>query len=386
MSNARILIVDDETPTRELCSDILDEEGYETHKVAGAREALHELTLNPYHIVLSDIQMPEMDGVALLKEIRKTHPDVEVILMTAYAGLPSAIEAVRHEAYDYLPKPLTRDGLLNTIRRCYEKIELRRKLKESQNKLIEQEKLAAVGAVSAWLSHRMRNSLSVILMCAHYLQQKAVPAASGDLKEVIDAILAKVKNLEHITSDLITYSRRYDIQKTPQNMNVILDETLQSLNSQFQLQKLTVVKKYDPKLPEIPADPHVMHEAFENVFINIFQAVGKQENQTVTIKSEVVRDYLAKPPADPFGVLNLAKDQKPVAAVSLSISNTGSVISEENRGKIFTPFFTTKEDGSGLGLAIVKKIVEDHGGEIFAESSEEGEPNTTTIRIVFPLS
>src|SRR3989338_5090596 len=182
MNPARILVVDDETPTRELCFDILSEEGYETQVTAGAKEALLALSQKQFQIVLSDIQMPEMDGVALLKEVRSLHPDVEVILMTAYAGLPSAIEAVRHGAYDYLPKPLSREYLLNSVRRCLEKIELRKKLIESQAKLVEQEKLAAVGSVSAWLSHRMRNSLSVILMCAHYLQQKAVPTASDDLK------------------------------------------------------------------------------------------------------------------------------------------------------------------------------------------------------------
>jgi len=178
MNAGSILVVDDESSTRELCADILSEEGYTVLQAPGAMEALLALSQKPFQVVLSDIQMPGMDGVALLKEIHKTRPEMEVILMTAFAGLPTAVEAVRHGAYDYLSKPLSREALLNSIRRALDKVELRRKLKESQGKLMEQEKLAAVGAVAAWLSHRMRNSLSVVLMCAHYLEQKAAPSSS----------------------------------------------------------------------------------------------------------------------------------------------------------------------------------------------------------------
>ena len=362
MTPGSILIVDDESHTRELCDDILSEEGYQTQKVGSAKEAILVLAQKPFQLVLSDIQMPEMDGVALLKEVRKHHPDVEVILMTAYAGLPTAIEAVRNGAYDYLPKPLAREGLLNSVRRCLEKIDLRQKLRESQARLVEQEKLAAIGSVSAWLSHRMRNSLSVILMCAHYLQQKAVPSVSDELKEVINAILDKVRTLEHITSDLITYSRRYDMQKSPGSLNTVLEEAVKSLQTQIQMQNLKVIRQLDSKLPDISLDPHLMQEVIENVLMNALQALQNQENQSVTLKTE-----------------------RTAAGVSVAITNTGSVIAAEHREKIFAPFFTTKDNGSGLGLAIAKKVVEEHGGEISAECVDENDKKATISRMVFPL-
>src|SRR3989344_5887313 len=242
MTSGAILIVDDDPTMLSLCEDILEEKGYETRKASGSEQALIELSHKHFHIVLSDIQMPGMDGMELLREIRKTRPDTEVILMTAHAGLPTAIEAVRNGAYDYLAKPFTQENLINSVRRCVEKSELNRKLKESQARLVEQEKLAAVGAVSAWLAHRMRNSLSVILMCAHYLDQKAAPSASDDLKEVTGAILDKVRTLEFITSDLITYSRPYDLQKTQGSLNSVLEEAVESLEAQIRLQKLYVIR------------------------------------------------------------------------------------------------------------------------------------------------
>lgn len=365
MTLGTILVVDDDPSTLNICEDILEDAGYEIRKASGSKEALIELSQKPFHIVLSDIQMPGMDGLGLLKEIRRTCPDTEVILMTAHAGLPTAIEAVRNGAYDYLTKPFARENLINAVRRCVEKSELNRKLKESQARLVEQEKLAAVGSVSAWLAHRMRNSLSVILMCAHYLDQKAAPSASDDLKEVIRAILEKVRTLEFITSDLITYSRPYDLQKTKGSLNSVLEEAAKSLEVQIRLQKLDVIFRLDPGLPSISLDPQLLHEVFENLLMNVLQAVKGQENQSVTLKTEALN-----------GVEN---------AEAVSITNTGSFIALPDRDKIFKPFFTTKENGSGLGLAIAKKVVEEHGGKISVESADEGGVKTTTFKMLFPI-
>ncbi|MBI4218462.1 MAG: response regulator, partial [Elusimicrobia bacterium] len=126
-----VLVVDDELHTREICADFLSESDFDVDAVGSGREALEFLSRKSFHILLSDIQMPEMDGVVLLKEAKKLHPELEVILMTAYGGLPSAIEAIRFGAYDYLTKPFTREFLVNRIHKCLEKTELQRKLKES---------------------------------------------------------------------------------------------------------------------------------------------------------------------------------------------------------------------------------------------------------------
>jgi len=348
-----------------LCEDILSEGGYEIRSATGSEEALVELSQKYFHVVLSDIQMPGMDGPGLLKEVRKTCPDTEVILMTAYAGLDTAIEAVRNGAYDYLTKPFTQEILIHSVRRGVEKSALNLKLKESQAHLVEKEKLAAVGTVSSWLAHRMRNSLSVILMCAHYLAQKAQSGAGDDLKEVTGAIVDKAHTLESITTDLITYSRPYDLQKTPGSLNSVLEESVSSLEAQIRLQKLRVIRNLDSELPSFPIDPHLLLEVFENLLMNVLQAVAGQENQMVTLKTERVNDS--------------------GSAAVVSITNTGSFIDPENIENIFKPFFTTKENGSGLGLAIVKKVVEEHGGKISVESSGKTMAPTVTFKIVFPI-
>ena len=373
----RILIVDDEMATREICRDFLAENGFEAETASDGNEALQKLDRETYNILLSDIQMPKLDGVALLRESRKRFPEIEVILMTAYGGLPSAIEAIRFEAYDYLTKPISREILLNTVRRCIEKIELRRKLKETNKKLLEQERLAALGSVSAWLSHRMRNSLSVILMCSHYLRTRFNAPGDAETQEVVGAIIEKVKLLEKTTTEFINYSRSYDLQKVTEDVNVILADVIKSVSVHMRLSDVTLRQELSEGLPKIQCDPHILNEAFENVLMNAAQAIGEQKGQAIIVKSECVTSTPGPTPQTSSG--------EPLRTVAVTITNTGSVIPEANMERIFRPFFTTKDYGTGLGLAITKRIVEQHGGAISVESSEQG-GKKTSIRIVFPVT
>ena len=374
----RILVVDDEVGTREVCADFLSESGFELETATNGVEALSLLAKSSFQIILSDIQMPKMDGLTLLKEAKKLYPETEVILMTAYGGLPSAIEALHHGAYDYISKPFSSEFLLNSVRKCIDKIKLKNKLKETQQKMVEQEKLAALGAVSTWFSHRMRNSLSVILMCSHYLLEKTTEAGLNDMKEVVNAVLSKIKILEKMTSDLISFSRKYEIQKCMRNLNSILSEEIESFAMQAQIQKVELIKNLDQSVPDILCDPHVLHEAFENIFVNALQAIKEKEDQKLTVTSK----FLVFSPVPGGEGEEGAEEDK----ILVSIENTGSKITPENMDKIFNPFFTTRENGSGLGLAIASKIIKLHGGRILAESKVKNGVDTTAIVMYFPVS
>ncbi len=117
---AKILIADDERTIRESVAMVLGDEGYEAHEASNGKEALELLTEQDFDILITDLKMPEMDGMALIKESFKICPQTSVIIITAHASIESAIEALRMGAFDYILKPFDFDDLLLRVERLME--------------------------------------------------------------------------------------------------------------------------------------------------------------------------------------------------------------------------------------------------------------------------
>lgn len=121
---ANILIVDDERTIRESLEMILKEEGYETAVASNGKEALNIASAKPFDVIITDLKMPEMDGMTLLNKCMKICPQTSVIIITAHGSLDSAIEALRIGAYDYILKPFDFDDVLYKIKRLMRHKEL----------------------------------------------------------------------------------------------------------------------------------------------------------------------------------------------------------------------------------------------------------------------
>ena len=121
---ARILIVDDETIVRESLGTWFRDEGYVADVAASAKDALAKLTHDNWDVFLLDIRMPGIDGLELQRKIKETQPDATVVIMTAYASVESAVEAMKHGAYDYIIKPFDPDDLEHTVRKALERKQL----------------------------------------------------------------------------------------------------------------------------------------------------------------------------------------------------------------------------------------------------------------------
>ena len=120
----RVLVVDDEPPQLEILRLILGSEGYEVATAASGRGALAALRRQPFDVVLTDLKMPDLSGIALLEEILREQPGACVVLMTAHGTIDSAVEAMRKGAFDYLTKPLDREVLLLAVSRAVERTRL----------------------------------------------------------------------------------------------------------------------------------------------------------------------------------------------------------------------------------------------------------------------
>lgn len=119
----RILVVDDELIVRDSLKEWLEEEGFTVEAVESGPEALDRLAKGPYHLMLTDIKMPGMDGVEVLQKAKESFPDLTVVMMTAYATVESAVEAMKIGALDYLMKPFDPDKLVPMVRQIFEDLE-----------------------------------------------------------------------------------------------------------------------------------------------------------------------------------------------------------------------------------------------------------------------
>lgn len=131
----RILLVDDDKDTLEMLKIILEEHGYEITCASNGQEALQKIYAKTVSLVISDIKMPKMDGLEFLSKAKKAFPDIEIIIMTAFVSVESAIEAMRSGAYDYMTKPITDiNRMILVIEKALEKSRV-----QSENRYLKQE-------------------------------------------------------------------------------------------------------------------------------------------------------------------------------------------------------------------------------------------------------
>jgi len=152
----RILVVDDEESIRTVLTEVLTDDGFRVTQAANGLEALAVLKDVPHSLVISDIKMPEMTGIELLKKIKQTIPATEVIIITSYASLDTAIEALRYGAYDYLFKPFEDIKLISAAAiRAIDKVRLTRQ-NQRLLKALEQKnnQLKKANKTLKWLARR----------------------------------------------------------------------------------------------------------------------------------------------------------------------------------------------------------------------------------------
>ena len=151
----KILVIDDELAPRESIRMVLKDD-YSVSTAVGAHEGLDIMEQEPADLVVMDIKMPKMDGITALQEIKKRHPDTEVVLLTAYASLETARDAIRFGAFDYLIKPFDKDDVLLVVRKGLEKRRTSTDLKQERDKLLFR---------ASYLEEQVENARNNIMTC-----------------------------------------------------------------------------------------------------------------------------------------------------------------------------------------------------------------------------
>jgi len=229
-------------------------------------------------------------------------------------------------------------------------------LRDAQEKLIRQERLAALGQIAGGIGHELRNPLGVISNAVYYLKM-VLPNTNIKINEYLEMINSETQNAAKIISDLLGFARI----KSVDCEDTALFELVSSVLAKYPPPENVEVNILIPNdLPSVYVDPAQIGQVLANMIANAYQAMPDGGELTVSSEESTVADL--------------------TSSVLITITDTGVGILPENMGKIFEPLFTTKPRGIGLGLPISEKLVEAHGGNIEVESVA-GEGSAFTVRL-----
>jgi len=223
-----------------------------------------------------------------------------------------------------------------------------RSLKSAQLALVQSEKMAALGTLSAGLAHEVKNPLSAVLGYAQLSKRKL--SQPEVLKKHLDIIENETRRCNEIIGNLMQFSRQEKGEFTDVTINEVVEKSVGIVDHQLGLKNVQVNMELAPDIPEIIGNPNQLQQVLMNLAINAQQAMDP-DGGTVDIATYCNDDH-----------------------VYISVSDTGPGISEEVAEKIFEPFFTTKPagEGTGLGLSVTYGIIRDHKGDIRVEKADSG--------------
>ncbi|HZR09853.1 MAG TPA: ATP-binding protein [Myxococcales bacterium] len=347
--DARILVVDDNTTLLDNLRQILEEEGYRVTTAPSAARALEDAG-SGFDVALVDLRLPDASGTALAVQLKEVSPGGEIVLLTGFATLETAIGAVRAGAFAYLVKPCSTADLLLTIEQALRQVRLHAEKRELARRAQVAEKLAAVGTLTAGISHEIRNPLNAAGLQLAVLErriQKLGEAVRAPLLEPLGLVRDEIRRLEHLLEDFLQFARPRELDARPVDAHAVLEAVLGLLGGDAERRRIALERQIQPELPSISGDPERLRQVMMNLTLNALEATPEGGRVRVTARA-VDRD------------------------VVLAVEDSGPGIPQDNAERIFEPFFTTKAAGSGLGLPIVHAIITQHGGSIGYEKSAFG--------------
>jgi two-component system, sensor histidine kinase and response regulator len=355
-----ILIIDDEEALRDGCSQVLEKAGY---AALTAEQGIEGIKLAREHLpdmAFIDLKMPNISGTEIIEILSRDIPDIVLVMITGFATIVSAVEAMQKGAYDYLPKPFNPDQLRVLAKRGLE----HRNLKIETKKLREEKELMERNFIT-FVSHEMRSPLVVIRQYIEALNEIAGDRFDKDVKEIIDRCRKRIQNLEEMVEHWLDISRIEDgtfaQQKVCLSLDSIISRSVEEMIPVCRKRGISLETNIPQKLPQITGDAESLVRVFTNIIGNATKYTPEGGKITVTCQHDELY-------------------------INVSIADTGMGIPPDKFSLIFEPFFrcggkNEKHSGSGLGLTFCKKIMESHKGCI-AVSSKEGEG--TTFVLTFP--
>jgi two-component system sensor histidine kinase/response regulator len=371
--SATILLVDDEEGIQRGCRRALEPQGFRVDCVGTLSEARAIVERTDYDVILLDVMLPDGQGIDLLQSLRDEAKDTIVIVITGYATIELAVEAIKQGAYDFIAKPFPPDVLMVAVNRGLEK----RRLSEQEHRLrlleTEASELAAAKAemerlnefktsFTLMVAHELRAPISAILSFLRTMRKGYVSPDKEE--EVLDRSIDRAEELLDLVNDLLALAgaRDYESPSNRQEVSLadVLDQISPILQNQADAKRLSFHVDIQAR-PVLHADPEQMVQLWTNLISNAIKYTPEG------------------------GKVEVRLDEKDGWAIG-SVADSGIGIEKELQEKIFEDFYRAPRAkqfnrlGTGLGLTLVKQIVDRYHGGITVQS-KPGEGSCFTFNL-----
>jgi signal transduction histidine kinase len=352
-----ILLVDDEEDIRAVLDMTLSDMGYHVLTAENGEAALALFIDKKPELVLTDIKMPTMDGIELLKRIKRENPDAEVIMITGHGDMNLAIKSLKNEATDFITKPINVDALEISLQRANEKILTRKKLQEYTRNLEQlvrektelQDHLSALGLMIGSISHGIKGLLTGLDGGMYLLDSGLKKENLDQLKEGMEIVKLMVERIRKMVQDILLYAKERDLKPERVDVAGFAEEVALTVAPKISKAGIRFQKDLDTKAGKFEVDTGYISAALVNILDNAVDAC--------------TRDTEKKDHTITFGVRQDRED------IVFTVRDNGIGMDLETREKAFSLFYSSKgKKGTGLGLFIANKFIGQHGGSIHIDS------------------
>ncbi|NLV97478.1 MAG: response regulator [Desulfovibrionales bacterium] len=364
-----ILIIDDDEAVRLSLRYFLEDFGYEVVQARDGQEGLEVVHAQSPDLVLTDLRMPNMDGLEVLAEVTRSVPDIPIVIISGAGDIRDVVEALRLGAWDYLLKPIQDMGIfLHSVQTCLDRARLKQQNKEyhqsleesldrlhrTQKELLQSAKMAALGDLVSGVAHEVNTPLGVSVTAASFLLERTRQIREqyhlGDLKRsdlekylcaIHDSALVVVQNLDRAAKLIQSFQKIATDQRSEKkqyfDLCPFLEQILISLQSRYghTAHKIYLECQECLKLYSYPG-------AVMQIVVNL-------------VSNSLVHGFIDQQPGEIFLTVSLVSDTQ----VRIVYRDTGVGMAEEQKERLYDPFYTTQRgaDRAGLGMHIVYNLI-----------------------------
>ncbi|MBN2715204.1 MAG: response regulator [Deltaproteobacteria bacterium] len=348
MTAARcILLVEDDETIRSSAAMYLEDNEFEVHSAENGQQAIDMLAEIFPDVLVTDIRMPVMDGFEVIEKLGVSHPELPIIVMSGTGDLADVVKALRFGVWDFILKPIAdMNILLHSINKSIEKAALIEENKKHRRNL--EIANAELESFNYSISHDLRSPLHAIDAFSEMLEEDCSEILPSENLDHLKRIRAATSRMNRMIEDLLMLSRlsRQPLEKVTVNLSSIAGRISDSLRMEYPANNTSINIQDDLS---VYADAGLMENVMENLLGNAWKYSSKSENATV----DVGRCQTKKGDA-------------------VFIRDNGAGFNMKNYDRLFGVFqrlHLEKEfKGTGVGLATVKRIIQRHGGNIWADS------------------